>query len=83
MNFVPEFDDKFIILFVNVSKEAFNNGIGDRIRSFDLKTKYLGKELEIFRDLLVMPEFKVTYFDEYFFLILKILHFNCKIDLKP
>ena len=58
MNFEPEFDDKFIILFVNVSKDAFNNGIGDKVRSFDLKTKHLRKELNIFRDLLIMPEIK-------------------------
>lgn len=58
MNFEPEIDYRFIILFINVSQEKFNNGIGDEIRSFNLKIKSLRKELGIFRDVLVFPEIK-------------------------
>lgn len=58
MNFEPEVDDKFIILFVNVSEDRYNNGICDEIRLFDLKTKHLRRELNVFRDVLVFPEIK-------------------------
>ena len=55
MNFEPEMDDKFIILFINVSKERFNNGIGDEIRSLDFKIWDLEKRLDVLREVLIMP----------------------------
>lgn len=55
MNFEPEIDDKFIILRIDVSEERFNNGIGDEMRLFDLKTRKLWKKSNICRELLVMP----------------------------
>lgn len=42
----------------NVSEGAFNNGIGDEVRLFDLKTKYLRKEFKVSRELLVMQGIK-------------------------
>ena len=58
MNFEPEVDDDFIILFIEVSRERFNNGIGDEIRLFNLETKSLRRKFNIFRELLVMPGIK-------------------------
>ena len=55
MNFEPELDDKFIILRVDVSEERFNNGIGDEIRLLDSKLWKLEKELDVVREVLIMP----------------------------
>ena len=55
MNFEPEMDDRFIILSINVSKERFNNGIGKDIREFNSKFHDLRRNLEVYRELLVMP----------------------------
>lgn len=55
MNFEPEMDDKFIILRVNVSEERFNNGIGDEIRDIEFKIWDLEKQLNILREVLIMP----------------------------
>lgn len=56
MNFEPEMDDKFIILFINVSQERFNNGIGDELRQFELEIHDLRHEINVFRELSIMPE---------------------------
>ena len=58
MNYEPESDDKFIILRVDVSKERFNNEIGDEIRSLNFKIWHLEKELNVLREVLIMPEIK-------------------------
>ena len=58
MNFEPEIDYRFIILFVNVSQDRFNSGIGDEIRSFNIKIKSLRRELGVFREVLVFPEIR-------------------------
>lgn len=55
MNYEPELDDRFIILRVDVSEERFNNGIGDEIRLLDSKLWDLEKELDIVREVLIMP----------------------------
>ena len=55
MNFEPETAHRFIILSVNVSKDRYNNGIGDEIRLFDIKTKFLRKDLNLFHEVLVFP----------------------------
>lgn len=55
MNFEPEMDDKFIILLINVSKERFNNGIGDEIRYLDFKFWNLEKRFDVVREVLIMP----------------------------
>ena len=55
MNFEPELDDKFIILRVDVSEDRFNNGIGDEIRLLDSKLWNLEKELDVVREVLIMP----------------------------
>lgn len=55
MNFEPEINDRFIILRVDVSEKRFNNGIGDEMRLFDLKTRELWRKSNICRELLVMP----------------------------
>lgn len=56
MNFEPEMDDKFIILFVNVSKERFNNGIVDDITKFEFSIHDLRHQINVFREVLIMPE---------------------------
>lgn len=55
MNYEPEMDDKFIILRVNVSEERFNNGVGDEIRDIEFKIWDLEKELNVLREVLIMP----------------------------
>lgn len=55
MNFEPEMDDRFIILRISVSKERFNNGIGDEIRAFELKIWNLERKLNTLREILIMP----------------------------
>ena len=56
MNFEPETDDRFIILFINVSKERFNNGIVEDIMRLRLEIHDLRHELNVFRELSIMPE---------------------------
>lgn len=56
MNFEPEMDDKFIILFVNVSQERFNNGIVEDMMGLRFDVHDLRQELNVFRELAIMPE---------------------------
>ena len=56
MNFEPEMDDKFIILFVNVPQERFNNGIVDDMMNLRIDIQDLRHELNVFRELAIMPE---------------------------
>ena len=56
MNFEPEMDDKFIILFINVSKERFNNGISDELRELEFEIHDLRHKINVFRELSIMPE---------------------------
>ena len=56
MNFEPEMDDKFIILFVNVPQEHFNNGIVDDMMNLRIDIQDLRHELNVFRELAIMPE---------------------------
>ena len=55
MNFEPEMDDKFIILFINVSKERFNNGIVDDIMKLRFEIHDLRQKLNVFSELTIMP----------------------------
>ena len=54
MNFEPEYEDKFIILRLDVSEERFNNGLSDEINSLELEIWDLEKDLNV-RDVLIMP----------------------------
>lgn len=55
MNYEPENDDRFIILRLDVSKERFYNGIVDEIESLEFKLMDLEKELDVLREVLIMP----------------------------
>ena len=58
INIEPEMDDNFVILRVNVPEERFNNGVSEEIRSLDLKIWDLRRDIQVFRDLSIMPGIK-------------------------
>ena len=55
MNYEPENNDRFIILRLDVSEDRFYNGIGDEISSLEFKLMDLEKELNVLREVLIMP----------------------------
>ena len=58
MNYEPENNDEFIILRLDVSRERFYNGFCDEIRSLEFKLMDLEKELDVLREVLIVPGIK-------------------------